>query len=164
LEALSLAFTNKLDSADNKALKTIAKLHLPSSKKKGTATRKAITSPEEIMIGNIYIMEADIHNAYFGLTKDDSIFEGLMGNDLGEIIANNSREGAIKGDQFKIEGIYYEDVEDGASKKELKTKGQKVASAISIFAGPNKGKKAIMIHHKDLDNSIDIIKQIYEIN
>ena len=42
--------------------------------------------------------------------------------------------------------------------------GTKVASAVSIFAGPNKGKRAIIIHHKDLENTEDIIKEINEIS
>jgi len=166
IEALELAFSNKLDSADNKALRLIAKLHLPSSKKKANATRNQIKTANELIIDKdkTYVIDSDIHGAYFGLTDNKSKFESLMTDDLGVIIANEERENGIKGDEFKIVATYYENEESGASKVELKSSGEKVASAVDIIAGPNKGKSAIIIHHKDLDNTLDILKEIYEIS
>lgn len=166
IEALELAFSNKLDSADNKALRLIAKLHLPTSKKKANAKRTALTKAEELIIGNKYILNSDIHNAYFGLTDNEKELSKLLENDLGNVIANTERENGIKGDEFTVIATYYENLENGASDTELDTNtmGTKVASAVSIFAGPNKGKRAIIIHHKDLENTEDIIKEINEIS
>lgn len=166
MEALGLAFANKLETADNKALRIIAKLHLPLTKKKASATRKIVTATEKLMIGKTYVMDADIHNAYFGMTSDDNSFADLIKKDLGAVISEtgSQRENGIKGDEFVIDGTYYENEENGASKKELKNAGDKVASAIKITAGPNKGKKAIIVHHVDLDNTVGIIKNIYEIS
>lgn len=163
MEALGLAFANKLESADNKALRIMAKLHLPS-KKKASATRKAVTSTDNLMIGTTYILDTDVHSAYFGLTTDHGAFESMIQDDLGKVIANTSRDHGVKGDEFTIDATYYENEENGASKLEMKNAGGKVASAISIVAGPNKGKKAIIVHHVDLDNTVEIIKNIYEIS
>jgi MoxR-like ATPase len=162
IEALGYAFANKLDPSDNKALKIMAKLHLPSKKKAG-AIRKEVEAIENLIVGNRYVMETDIHGAYFGLTDDKDKFEAVINADLGQIIKNTERDNAIKGDEFIITGTYYEN-EDGIKSEELKSSGEKVASAIEIKDGPNKGKKAIVIHHKDLEDSAEIIKQIYEIS
>ena len=164
IEALSLAFSNKLDPADNKALKLIAKLHLPISKKKGKGTRKTLTDAEELIVGNTYAIKTDIHNAYFGLTTDLQIFEKNLNDDLGTIVADTERENGIKGDEFTVVATFYENDESGASKIVLSGAGKKTASAINIINGPNKGKKGIIIHHKDLEDTINIIKNIYEIN
>lgn len=163
IEALGLAFANKLDTADNKALRIMAKLHLPSSKKKANAIRTAVTDTAELKIGNTYILDADIHNAYFGLTDDVSSFDELITKDLGEVIGNTNRDHGVKGDEFKIDATYYED-ESYVSNDELDQSGAKVASVISITAGPNKGKKAVVVHHGDLENTIEIIKNLYEIS
>ncbi len=163
MEALGLAFANKLETADNKALRIMAKLHLPS-KKKANATRKAVTSTDNLMIGATYILDADVHNAYFGLTTDHGAFENMIQDDLGKVIANTSREHGVKGDEFIIDGTYYENEEKGASKSEMKNAGGKVASAVTINAGPNKGKKAIIVHHIDLDNTVEIVKNLFEIS
>lgn len=162
IEALGLAFANKLDTSDNKALKIMAKLHLPS-KKKANATRKEVKTIEELIIGKTYIMDADIHGAYFGLLDSKSDFESLTNGNLGEVINNSSRENGIKGDEFTINGTYYED-RDEAANQEVMGVGVKVASIINITAGPNKGKQAVMVHHKELDNSHEIIKNLYEIS
>lgn len=163
MEALGLAFANKLEAADNKALKILAKLHLPS-KKLANATRKAVTNTEMLMIGKTYILDTDVRTAYFGLTTDDNAFESAIQKDLGTVIASTSRDHGIKGDEFTIDATYYENEEHGASKTEMANAGGKVASAISIVAGPNKGKKAIIVHHADLENTIEVIKNIYEIS
>jgi len=163
LEALGLAFANKLDTSDNKALKMLAKLHLPT-KKKALAIRKKIKTEEDLEIGKTYVLDSDIHNSYFGLTDDEKMFSSLIRNDLGFIVSNTQRENGIKGDEFVIEATYYEEGENGASKASKTNEGKKIASAVNIVDGPNKGKKGIIIHHKDLDNTLDIIKLIYEIN
>ncbi len=164
MDALSLAFTNKLDATDNKALRAIAKLHLPSSKKKGAATRKPITDISELTISSTYILDVDTHNAYFGVTDDPVQFEKLMQSDLGAVIASSTREDGIKGDEFVIDALYFEDESAGASKVELQSSGVKVASAIKFIAGPNKGKQAVMVHHQDLEDSAKIIQNLYEIS
>jgi len=164
LEALGLAFANKLDLVDNRALRIIAKLHLPT-KKKALCIRKQITDAKNLNIGKNYILDGDIHNAYFGLTDDEKIFKSLIRNDLGYVISNTTRENGIKGDEFVIEASYYENEEEaGANRKEQESKGEKIASAINIIEGPNKGKRGIIIHHKELDNTSEIIKLISEIS
>jgi cobaltochelatase CobS len=162
-DALELAFGNKLDSADNKALKIMAKLHLPASKKKGSASRKPITDVAGIIIGNTYVMDADMHNVYFGMTKKEDEFKTTSENDVGTIISQSSGQPAIKGDEFVVEAAYYEDGNSLVT-KETTGDGDKVASAIKIIAGPNKGNKAVIIHHKDLEGSMEIIKSLYEIS
>jgi hypothetical protein len=164
MEALGLAFANKLETSDNKALRIIAKLHLPLTRKKASATRKVVASTDNLVIGNTYVMDTDVHNAYFGLTTDATAFENLIKDDLGKIITNTVRENGIKGDEFTIDGTYYENEEHGASKKELKNSGGKVASAVNIISGPNKGKRAIIVHHADLDNTAEVTKSLYEIS
>jgi hypothetical protein len=167
MEALGLAFSNKLESADNKALKIIAKLHLPLTRKKAKATRKAIKVANDLNLSTHYVIDADLQNTYLGLTKNDDIFKEMIGKDLGTIITDygTNRENAVKGDEIKIEAIYYENAEEGAVKSDgLTTMGDKIASAVTIVNGPNKGKNAIILHHKDLDNSIEIIKNLFEIS
>ena len=169
IEALSLAFSNKLDPADNKALKIIAKLHLPASKKKGNAVRTPLSSLEDMNIGGTYGINADLHNAYFGMTDDEQAFQKLIQDGLGTVISNTARENAVKGDEFVIEATYYENPnEESEFSPALKTAtakaGGKVASVVGFTAGVNKGKKAIIIHHKDLEDTADIINSLYEIN
>ena len=163
-EALSLAFSNKLDAVDAKALRAIAKLHLPASKRKGAATRKSVPSINDLSIGNTYVLDCDTHNAYFGVTDDPAQFEKTLQSSLGDVIGNNSREDGIKGDEFNIEALYFEDVSAGASNVEVKNAGAKVASAIRFIAGPNKGKQAVICHHQDIENSAAIIQSLYEIS
>lgn len=162
-EALMLAFANKLDSSDNKALRSIAKLHLPLSKKKGPATRAVIKNVEELTIGNHYVLDVDTNNAYFGMTDDKTEFENLMGSGLGDILANSSKENGIQGDEFTIDAIYYEEESAGASKTPMDNVGGKAASAITFIAGPNQGKQAVMMHHKDIQDSAKIIENLYEL-
>src|SRR3989344_3616128 len=132
-EALSLAFSNKLDATDNKALRAIAKLHLPSSKKKGAATRKPVADISELIIGNTYVLDVDTHNAYFGVNDDLLQFEKLTQSSLGSVIAGTTREDGIKGDEFVIDALYFEDESSGASKIEMQNSGVKVASAIKFI-------------------------------
>lgn len=164
VEALALGFSNKLDSADNKAVKTMAKLHLPTSKKKGSATRTKVISPTEIHIGEHYVLDTDMHAAYYGVTKDSGQIEKMKKANLGEIIADFEREGSVKGDEFKVEAIYYEDAENGADNTERTDLGDKVASMISFVAGSQKGKKAVIVHHVDVEDSIKILEELYEIS
>jgi cobaltochelatase CobS len=163
MEALSLAFSNKLDTDDNKAVKTTAKLYLPATKKKGMATRTKISTPADIMIGNRYVLDVDTHNAYFGLTNDASAMQNMEKANLGEVIAENSRDTGIKGDEFLVEAVYYEDGATGANKNEITTDGSKAASLITFVAGAKKGSKAILVHHVDLEDTIKVIDHMYEI-
>lgn len=163
MDALGLAFANKLDSADNKALKTMARLHLPSSKKKANATRTKVAKTEDITIGNTYILDADLQNTYFGLTDDVNNFEQMIQEPLTDIIPNQQKESSVKGDEFIVDGQFYEDKDDGMSKEPLTNVGTKVASAVTIVAGPNKGKKAVIVHHKLIGKTADIIQNLYEI-
>lgn len=162
IEALGLAFSNKLDPSDSKALKMMAKLHLPT-KKKAAAQRTIVADIANLIIKNSYILDADVHNAYFGLTDDFDQMQSLVQDDLGTVIGNTNRENGVKGDEFTIEATYYENDEGGAVNYEQTQSGAKVASVIHITGGPNKGKKAIMVHHKDLEDTADIIQNIYEV-
>lgn len=164
MEALSLAFSNKLDNSDKTSIRSLARLHLPASKNKGNATRKQVTNISELCIGGQYVLDADTHSAYFGLTDDQNQFDSLIKSDLGTVISGSSREDGIKGDEFVIEAMYFEDESAGASKTDLKSSGSKVASAIRFVAGQNKNKMAVITHHKDLENSDEIIKNVYEIS
>lgn len=166
MEALGLAFSNKLETADNKALKMVAKLHLPQSKKKANMVRTAISLPEELVIGSNYVFEADMQNIYIAVTTKTADFDALVTNGLGEVITQGAenKENAIKGDEFVIDSTYYEEEEEGASKVELDSSGAKVASAIKIVSGPNKGKMGIIIHHPDLGNSMETLKNISKLS
>jgi MoxR-like ATPase len=165
MEALSLAFANKLEISDNKALKLMAKLHLPSSIRKANAKRTKITTEEELQIGKTYVMDGDAQGTYLAVTKEDTTLEKTIEKDLGSVISmiGDTRENAIKGDEFTIEATYYAEEENGASKVEKTGLGSKAASAINIVAGPNKGKYAIILHHVLLGDSIEIIKNISKI-
>lgn len=163
IEALQLGFANKLDTTDRKAVGAMAKLHLPASKKKGLAQRNKITTPQELKINSKYILDTDTHNAYFGLTKDKTTIEKMEKANLGEVIAEFGRDTGIKGDEFTIEATFYEG-SDGAEKTEQTNMGEKVGSIISFCTGSQKGKKAVILHHKDIEESIKIIESLYEIS
>lgn len=163
MEALSLGFANKLDKTDNKALLAFAKLTLPQSKKGAAKTRVPVTNIEDLTIGNTYVMASDMHNTYFGMTDDKSSFEQLIQNEISDVIGNSQKDNCVKGDEFKIEATFYENKDDGASSVALTDKGKKAASVISITAGPNKGKQAVIVHHKMILKTADIIQNIHEI-
>jgi len=148
-EALGLAFANKLDKEDNKAIKTIAKLHLPT-KKQANNIRTQINDIKDLHINNTYIMEKDINNAYYSLTDNKAKYQEIITKKIGDIISENQKETAIKGDEFKITGIYYEEEEEIFT-TEATGKGNNIGSTIEITAGPNKGKKGIIIHSKEID-------------
>jgi cobaltochelatase CobS len=78
LEALGLAFANKLETSDNKALKILAKLHLPLTKKKANAKRNKIKSTDEILIGKTFIFDNDMQSTYLGLMKDEEQFKEII--------------------------------------------------------------------------------------
>lgn len=160
-EALGLAFSNKLEPADKNALKAMARLHLPSTKKKATASREEVKTIEELKIGGIYIMDSDIHNAYFGIQDNKEKYEEMIAGEISDIIGAG-REDGIKGDEFQIEAFFWEEG-DNATKVEVQGQGAKMGSAITITNGPNKGKMGFLMHHKDLDQTADIIKSIHEI-
>ena len=137
MEALGLAFANKLEMTDNKALKMIAKLHLPT-KKRANAIRSKIKDTKEMEIEKTYIFENDMQSTYLMMDGDKLNFEDTIKKDLGQIITESvdMKENAFKNDEFKIMATYYEEMEEGASKVELDTAGGKVASAIKFTAGP----------------------------
>lgn len=162
-EAFALAFANKLDNSDNKVVRALARLHLPTTKKAANRSRTPITSNEDINIGNTYIMNADIHNAYYSLTSDDQAFETVKNMSAKDIILNASRDSGVKNDEFIVEGTYYEGAV-GLSRAANDTSGAKIGCAIKILDGPNKGKKAILLHHPKLDKTGDIVKNISELN
>ena len=161
-EALALGFANKLDGSDNKALMTMAKLHLPQNKKKASAIRTQVTNIEDLNIGNTYVLDADMHDTYFGLTDDTNNFESLIAEPLTDIIPNVSKDNSVKGDEFTIDGTFYENKDDGIAKQPVTGQGNKVASAVTIIGGPNKGKKAIIVHHKYIGDTAKIINNLYE--
>lgn len=172
LEAFALAFANKLEGADSKAMKTLAKLQLPSTKVKANLVRKDVTDVKEIAIGSHYITNSDMGETYLLLTEDKeeaSFGEIVKTSSLPEIMNNNpTKEPAIKGDEFTVHGTYYTDLKE-VSKVEETNAGAKMGSVIQITGGPNKDKWAIIIHSQDLDNACnthtaDIIKHIHEIS
>lgn len=164
IQALALAFSNKLDQIDNKTIKTLAKLHLPVSKKAAKGTTKQITATSELIIGNKYTITNDTKDAYYGMTDETHKIENIKQQNLGTIIAEFQRESAIKGDEFTIEATYYENNDAGTDSIERTDMGQKAASVISFTAGTSKDKKAVLIHHKDLEDTIEVIKNIYQID
>lgn len=161
-DALLLAFGNKLATADKVALKGMARLHLPTSKSKANTIREEVKTISELQIGATYIFDADIRDAYFRLSSDEKQYADNIAGDISNILGDEKRESAIKGDEFMIEAFFWEE-QDESSKTELKGVGEKVCSAVKIISGPNKGKMGFIAHHKDLENSADVIKSIYEI-
>ena len=161
VEALGIAFSNKLDTADKNALRSMARLHLPSSKKKAGAAREIVKSIEELQIGGTYVMAEDVHNAYFGIQDNKGAYDTMVSGEITDVIGAG-RENAIKGDEFQIEAFFWEE-QDESTKAEIKGVGSKMASAIKIIAGPNKGKFGFIMHHKDLDDTANIINSINEI-
>lgn len=162
VEALSLSFANKLDSADMKAIKTMSKLHLPSNKTK-LAQRTQLKNVSEIKPGNTYIMGADLHDTFYGLTDDKTKITEWEKNKLGTNLKNLSTCNAIKGNEFKVDKIFYEKGQIGATDKEKPEFGTKVASIISFTKGKIKGQSAILPHHPKIGDSIKTIENMYEI-
>ncbi len=160
MESLLLAFGNKLEKEDKSSLKTTARLYLPS-KKKANATRTEVTSIDKLEINATYVMEKDIHNAYFAVTQDKDLYEKMINGEISEVIGAG-RVDAIKGDEFMIEAFFWEN-QDESSRTELRNVGSKIASAIKIINGPNKGKYGFCMHHADLDQTASIIQSISEI-
>ena len=160
VDALSLSFSNKLETADKNALRSMARLHLPASKIKGSATRSVVNDINELHIGSTYIFDMDKHNAYFALTNDKDGYDNMTQGDISEIIGAG-REDGIKGDEFMIEAFFWEN-SDSASTTELTNVGAKIGSAIKVIAGPNKGKFGFIMHHADLGTA-DVINGLFEI-
>lgn len=171
IEALCLAFANKLEPTDAKAVKAMARLQLPNSKKAGSATRKELNNANELTIGKKYVINEDVHSVYMGITKDAGEIEKLLTNDIATLLIEldaNTKEDAVKNDEFDLEGTFYEN-ESGPAVKEGEAPkatdpGDKIASIIKFTTGTYKGSKALILHHKELDGSDAIIKQIYEIS
>lgn len=165
MEAFAHGFANKLDVADRNAMMQIARIHLPQSKKKGAAQRIKVNIPSDIKIGNKYVIDGDVHNAYLGLTKDQGIIERMNGITIGDLIGELERESSVKGDEFQVEAIFYEDGgTDMADGMERTDAGAKVGSLVSFTNPSQKGKKAIILHHPNLEDSMQVIESLYEIN
>lgn len=163
IDALSLGFSNKLDASDRKALNAMGKLHLPATKKRAMAIRTKIASTSELKIGATYVIGADTHNAYYGITADKKQMEEMEKANLGEIAQNFQREVAIKDEEFKIESVYYAEDTNGISKEERTDVGEKAASIIEFTAGAHKGKKAVIMHHPKIQDSIKLLENLYEL-
>src|SRR3989339_107177 len=155
-----VAFANKLEKEDKSSLKTTARLYLPT-KKKANATRAIVSSIDKLEIGASYVLDNDVHNAYFAMTSDKDAYEKMVAGKIAEVIGYG-RQDAIKNDEFTIEAFFWEN-QDESSKTEIKNAGSKIGSAIKITSGPNKGKYGFIMHHIDLDNTANIINSIYEI-
>ena len=164
MEAFALAFANKLDATDNKALMTTARLHLPTTKKKAMATRKEVKQPNEITIGKTYVMSSDMQGVYIGMSDDKKIIDEWKQLGLGDIIGNMTKESALKNEEFKVVATFYENATVGASEKEETSLGDKIASMIEFSEGCNKGKTSIIIHHPQIGDSGKIVKNIAEIS
>lgn len=160
LESLLLSFGNKLENDDKSSLKTTARLYLPT-KKKANATRNMVSSIDKLEIGASYVLDKDIHNAYFAMSSDKDAYEKMVAGEIAEVIGSG-RQDAIKNDEFTIEAFFWEN-QDESSKTEIRNAGSKIGSAIKITAGPNKGKCGFIMHHADLDNTANIINNIFEI-
>jgi MoxR-like ATPase len=164
LEALNHAFANKLEPADNKAIRLLAKLHLPipGTKKQKTIKTTQINSVNDFKIGNTYLVNADINNVIFKLTKNtpanQTKINELNSNGLAATINYNSSTILNKNEKFKIHQTFYQDGE-GAEKIETSEKGNKLASIIEITKGKNKGNVGIFLH-----NGPEILNNIHEIN
>lgn len=163
MEAFALAFANKLDITDNKALMATARLHLPATKKKAMATRKEVKQPNEITIGKTYVMSSDMQGVYIGMSDDKKIINEWKQLGLGDIINNISKESALKNEEFKVMATFYENATTGASEKEETALGDKIASMIEFSEGCNKGKTSIIIHHPAVGESAKIINNIHEL-
>jgi len=164
LEALSLAFANKLDGADNRALMATARLHLPTTKKKAMATRKEVKQTNEITIGKNYVLNSDMQGVYIGMSNDKKIIGEWKQLGLGDIIGNISKENAVKNDEFKVTATFYENATTGVSEKEETALGDKIASMVEFTEGGNKGQTSIIIHHPAVGDSAKIINNLYEIS
>src|SRR3989344_3629827 len=68
IQALSFAFANKLESGDSKAIKSLAKLHLPSVKTEGKINKTKIKDISALDIGKEYEFDADMQEAYNRIT------------------------------------------------------------------------------------------------
>lgn len=154
IDALTHAFSNKLDPDDNGALKTMAKLHLPS-KKKNIVEKVKITTEEDFKIGNSYIIEKEIAGIYTGITEKKEDFDVMIKKNLKDIIVGTSTEGSIKNDEFNIIGTFYADNEEETmSTKNETNQGPKIGSAIQFIEGNNKGKFAVMMHTNDYNPEV----------
>jgi len=166
LEALSLAFANKLDRSDTKALMTTAKLHLPNNRKKAMATRKPVATANDIAIGKVYVMNNDMQNVFIGMIDKPTEISEWKKTNIGTIVANTQKENAIKNEEFKVVATYYENAIEPtcASETENTTLGDKIGSLIQFVEGTNKGKTSIILHHPKIGDSNKIVENISEIS
>jgi MoxR-like ATPase len=166
IEAFAHAFANKLEETDSKAVKAMARLQLPSSKKAANATRTKVSHINNISIGKKYVIDQDMHSIYFGPTKEAGELSNMETSDLATLLStlSTNREDAVKNDEFEVSATFYENTTGSAEKVELLTAGDRIASLVKFTVGGNKGKTALIVHHKELDNSDVIIDQLYEIS
>lgn len=158
-EAVALAFGNKLESSDGKALKSLARMHLPTVKVKKTGELKPITSAQDIMLGSTYVVDADVHGVLAGITNDKKKIKNFETETLGSIISGTDVQGVTKGDRFLIKGYCYAQI-DGISQKE--ENDEKAATLVEILSGPNKDKHAILLHHVEVQGTEAVLKHLYE--
>lgn len=166
MEAFALAFANKLDKIDTKAIMTTAKLHLPMTKKKAMATRKEVKDTNSILVGKTYAMNNDMQNVYIGMTNEIKEIKEWKETNIGTIVSNLEKENAIKNEEFKIIATYYENATgpNFAIEEERTDLGNKIGSIIQFENGENKGKTSIIIHHPKVGDSYKIIENISEID
>jgi cobaltochelatase CobS len=166
MEAVTMGFANKLEPADSAAFKTYATLYVPSSRAKAKAVRVPVTDTNQFEIGKKYVLNADLQSCYFGLDKYTIAgFKEIQAKGLADIIMEKSQENGIKGDEFMVVTTYYEN-ENASSDKNLDTAiaGQKTGSAIKIIGGPNKGKKAVIIHNSGVQDATELLATVFEIS
>lgn len=163
IQALSFAFANKLESGDSKAIKSLAKLHLPSVKTEGKINKTKIKDISALDIGKEYEFDADMQEAYNRITDAGKTqeCESLETEGFGTLI-NGQSENAIKNDRFIIEGFYYEEG-DGVDMQKTDKKGNILGSLISFTKGANKKKKAVLTHNENFGDSIQVLDHLHEI-
>lgn len=170
IEALGLAFANKLDSADAKALKMMAKLHLPSDKPKVAKAITPIKSEDEFVIGNTYMMTADLHNTYTGLATDEPTKNAYRNATVKAVIQATGTVNAIKGEEFVVDGFFFENG-SGIHPMDKENTGLRMATAITFTSGPNKNNSAVILHSDEIHSTMknvcpkkDVIANINHLN
>lgn len=153
VEAISLAFANKLEKADTKAVISTAQLHLPKNEKK-MQKRKKVKKLEEIEIGKTYIIETDVHNAYYMPTSD---LNTLRNTKFSTIVMTEEKEAANREEEFKVVGLIYDNKETMSEQKET-DKGSVIA--LVVETGETTKKYSTMIISPTIPESMEIIKNL----
>ena len=151
IEALMVAFANKLDGVDTKALKQLARLHLPMGSKKATGKLTKIKTKADIDIKKEYNVDADLKDVYMTIReKTDEELNKLAAAPLATIYNKNTLESAVKEETFVVLGLY-EANSIGANLKGKVTGEDYIASLVEFTSGPRLGKIAIMLHMLNTD-------------